>query len=85
MNSYDKINKIYEETVLSELTKQKVFAALNTALSGQGDWMTIDDIAKKIPAFPMSKHGLEAHLRELVGNKKAKESIKKGKAIYKLD
>lgn len=68
---------------LGELTKKQVFGVINKALAG-GDWMDIDSIAKKAVGFPMSKMGIEAHIRELVRKGKAKESIKKGKAIYKI-
>jgi hypothetical protein len=75
--------KKFESTSLDELTKKQVFGALTKALAS-GEWMSIDDIAKKAVGFPMAKMGMEAHMRELVKKGKARESIKRGKAIYKL-
>ena len=75
-----------EETVClndgKNLTKKQVFGALTRALAS-GEWKNIDDIAKEAQ-FPMSTHGLQAHMMELVRKGKAKESMKRGKYIYKM-
>lgn len=68
---------------VNELTKKQVFNAIERNIGG-GDWMDMSTIEVKMAGFPMSKMGIEAHIRELVRKGKAKESIKKGKAIYKI-
>jgi hypothetical protein len=78
-----KMDLIEKYLGVNELTKKQVFGTLTRALSN-GDWMSIDDIAKKVVGFPMSQHGLQAHLMELVRKGKAQESMKRGKYIYKM-
>ncbi len=47
------------------------------------DWMSVDEISAKA-SLPISKHGLEAHILELVKKGKVDETMKKGKYVYKI-
>lgn len=82
-SQFMKIIKKFNEESINELTKKDVFTAIEKRLGGN-DWMDMSVIGLKMNGFPMSKMGVEAHIRELVRKGKAKESIKRGKAIYKI-
>ena len=81
VSKYSK-NKI--KGILGEvgLTKPKIFKKIMNILSGS-DWMSVDEISAKA-VLPMSKHGLEAHIMELVKKGKLDDTMKKGKYVYKI-
>lgn len=75
----DLIEKYLGET---GLTKPKIFKKVIGVLSGS-DWMSVDEISAKA-VLPISKHGLKAHIMELVRKGKVQETMKKGKYVYKV-
>lgn len=64
------------------LTKPKVFKKIMEVLKGS-DWMSVEEISAKA-TLPISQHGLEAHIKELVNKGKLDETMRKGKYVYKI-
>jgi len=81
MNLIDKylVENIVDEEVKG-LTKPIIFKKVMSIIGN--DWMDIDQISVKAK-LPISKHGLGAHILELVNKGKLKESMKKGKYIWR--
>ncbi len=73
---------LIEKYIGEGVTKKFIINGILNSLSDK--WQSGKEISIK-SKLPMSQHGIEAHIAELVRKNKVKETMQKGKSVYKVN